>query len=103
MIAVCYILDVTTDDWCRYAENLLCFWIELEETLGSLFVAFIIVLQVTHDRLTGNELLLLLFVENLQVKLIELWIEEYINTSFWCADKSASLYLFTVFCDDSDR
>ena len=85
MVTICYILQVATDDRHRHTEYLLAFGVNLEESLTAGFLAFLIALQVTNDSLTLQKTLLLLFVEEVKVILIELRIEEHIDTSFWSA------------------
>ena len=103
MVSVCYILDVSADDWCWNTEYLLAFWIKLEETLTAEFLANLVALQMTDNRLSCNKVLLLLLVEEFQVQLIELWIEEHVNATFGCsyqAESGSCLDFLTIIgCD----
>ena len=67
VIAVCYILDVSADDRGWNTEHLPAFWIKLEETLAAEFLANLVALQMTDDRLSCNKVLLLLLIEEFQV------------------------------------
>ena len=85
MVTVRHILHVATDDGHRYTENLLAFRVNLEESLATSFLVLLITLQITDDGLTFKKSLLLLFVEQIKVALIEFGIEKHIDTSFWSA------------------
>ena len=63
MVAVCYILDVSADDWCRNTKNLFAFRVKLEETFASEFVTNLVALQMTDNRLSCEKILFLLLVE----------------------------------------
>jgi hypothetical protein len=90
MVTVGYILHVTTDDRHSHTQYLLAFGVNLKESLTASFLVLFVTLQVTDDCLTLQKTLLLLFVEEVKVILIELWIEEYIDSTFRSAFEAES-------------
>ena len=63
VVAVCYILDVSADDWCRNTKNLFAFRVKLEETFGAKLVPRFVTFQMSDDGFACKKVLLLLLIE----------------------------------------